>query len=751
MKKKFKIWQLLLIFVLILVVISGGLLEYNRILESDLSELACRTLQEVIQQQKQTFSSEIRNKIVVLDTLAAVLDDGTVSSAQVKDNVLDAIKNSIKESSFDYIVFADTNGYGVVHDGRKIDLNKEEFYNKDSIYDTYITSPFIFSLNNQKMTAISTPVNINGKLQGTLIGLTEPAKLRDLFFPSFRGLGYAYIIDSKGNVITKTNSQYLSERSNVLEALSEAEMMEKDDYDTIVKKLEQGDSGHAVYALDGEVRLMHFSPLGINDWYVVSIAPESTISEVALAINSRAIMLTILIVGLFIILLIFLLFTQKRYADDLYKIAYYNQVTNAPNSIKFYEIAGKILQENKTDSYAIAKIGISKFNLINEIYSYETGNEVLRLFANSLANVTEGNNETYGQIFGDRFLILIKIKERQDVFEKIKHFEQLFALEIKNIVEHKVIFPTGIYLLDKGETDVPRTVEKAAYAHRVAKEFVRIGDNIKFYDEEMRRATIIEKEIEDKMETALHNGEFKLYLQSKHSTTNEELEGAEALVRWQINEEQVMNPGEFIPILEKNGFVVKIDMYIFEQVCIFLQDLIEDGNKPFTISVNFSRLHLINENFVAELTEIADKYNIPHEYLEIEITETSILDNELQLKKVLKQLHSNNFTLAMDDFGAGYSSLGLLKYLKIDIIKIDRSFFSNTEDISKEEIVVKCIVDMAKSLNMITVAEGVETKEHIEMLKRIGCDLIQGFYYSKPMYYVDFYKKHFGDKNHKRK
>jgi EAL domain-containing protein (putative c-di-GMP-specific phosphodiesterase class I) len=232
-----------------------------------------------------------------------------------------------------------------------------------------------------------------------------------------------------------------------------------------------------------------------------------------------------------------------------------------------------------------------------------------------------------------------------------------------------------------------------------------------------------------------------VYLQPKIYIKDEKLAGAEALVKWNLNS-KIMSPSLFIPIFERNGFVTKLDMYVFEQVCIFLSKLMKMGKMTTKISVNFSRFHLGYRNFVSELCHIADKHGVPHSLLEVELTESAMLEDQNALLRVIDELHEHGFTLSIDDFGSGYSSLGLLKNMLVDVLKFDRSFLENSKDTERSWQIISSAIYMAKKLNIQVVAEGVEGKEHLEMLKKMGCDIVQGFYYSKPILPNEFISKY---------
>ncbi|MEG2843722.1 MAG: EAL domain-containing protein [Ruthenibacterium sp.] len=197
-------------------------------------------------------------------------------------------------------------------------------------------------------------------------------------------------------------------------------------------------------------------------------------------------------------------------------------------------------------------------------------------------------------------------------------------------------------------------------------------------------------------------------------------------------------PGAFISVLERNGFITKVDFHALYNVCCIIRDWIEAGITPVPVSVNFSRLHLGNRKFVRELCQVVDSVGIDRRWIEIEITETAIYDNIETLRILLNDLHQNGFTMSMDDFGSGYSSLGMLKDLPVDIIKMDGSFFTNQKDPERSKIVIGNIIRMAEELGIRIVAEGVEVQQQIDFLRELGCDMVQGYYYAKPMESVEF-------------
>ena len=214
--------------------------------------------------------------------------------------------------------------------------------------------------------------------------------------------------------------------------------------------------------------------------------------------------------------------------------------------------------------------------------------------------------------------------------------------------------------------------------------------------------------------------------------------GAEALVRWKKPDGTMVSPGEFIPVFEKNGFIIKLDYYVWDQVCQLIATALRAGRKPDPISVNVSRVNLYNPNFLESLVNLVEKYRIPPEYLHLELTESVFSDTENVILNAVNYLHKAGFTILMDDFGSGYSSLNVLKDIDLDVLKIDMKFLSKGKDDGRGEKILAAVIQMAKALDMPVIAEGVEEKKQVQMLKRLGCNYIQGYYFAKPMPQEDY-------------
>jgi EAL domain-containing protein (putative c-di-GMP-specific phosphodiesterase class I) len=294
------------------------------------------------------------------------------------------------------------------------------------------------------------------------------------------------------------------------------------------------------------------------------------------------------------------------------------------------------------------------------------------------------------------------------------------------------ILPTfGVYVITNRLLPVSSMLDKANLAAKEIKGNYLSG--YAYYTEEMGRRLLIEQELINDMNEALETGQFIVYIQPKYRLDSEEPSGAEALVRWKHPEKGLISPGIFIPVFERNGFIVKLDFYVWELVCKELSQWIHEGYDPMPVSVNVSRVNLYSADLVDTLCALTEKYGVPNGMLNLEITESVYTKNPDIMREMIKKLRSRGFVVMMDDFGSGYSSLNMLKDIEVDVLKIDVKFLSDTRNELRSRSIISSIISMAKRISLMTVAEGVEKKEQAEFLSLVGCDFAQGYYYSKPM------------------
>lgn len=426
----------------------------------------------------------------------------------------------------------------------------------------------------------------------------------------------------------------------------------------------------------------------------------------------------------------------RNLQNNLVQVAYYDALTGLANKNLFEKTAREFIDCKATNKYAYVLLDINKFKLINDIFGVEQGDALLGHIAEALSKEAK-DKEICARFNADMFHCFFLYTSKDALEERINAiYARITLFTFEDNVDYKLSVGFGIYVGEDRLLSISSMGDKAKLALSKIKGLRNVATY--FYNDDIRDKIIEEQEIENTMEAALQNKEFKLYLQPKYDVQNYRLRGAEALVRWENPTKGVIAPNEFIPVFEKNGFISELDMYMLSCVCQKINEWISKGIKPVPISVNVSRQYLHHPNYVDRLIAILAKYHTPHALVELEITETTMFENEDGMVGIIKNLHQEGFKISMDDFGSGYSSLNMLQDIMVDVLKIDRVFFKESVNSVRGQKIVSNIISMARDLNIEVVAEGIETKEQLIFLQTTNCNLAQGYYFSKPVPTQDF-------------
>ena len=729
----------------VIAVVVFALLLYSQNLKNNLRRASCSTLTEIMQQQKFNFDSEMASEVNCIELIASSLS----SINAERGEAIATINRWVRYTKFEHIAVVDTDGLGYSNDGNALNISHGPYFQRALQGDTNLSEPVYWPELESMVIPLAAPIYRANKVVGVAVGIYSVDKLSELLLPSYNGAGYVFIVNSSGEIIVSTRNDYtITHESNLFHSFESATFSDYDTFPEMRSKILAGEYGHISYRIDDKVRFSHYAPLNYNGWYIFVVVPEDIISANAKQIVAQTATGASIIIALFIIILAYLSFLQVRskrerdiYEHQLECIAYTDELTGAATLMKFKIDAQQILDKHPEKPFMLIKLDIDKFKLVNQIYDYSTGDRLLCAFSDALREATGDKLSTFARVNTDEFVLMHEILPNESLGNNRRLFLQYIASAMGDGFYYSLKVPTGRYLIEPSEArrDISDCIEKVNFAHRQSK---LTNGEVLDYNIDLMTNALRQKDIENKMEQALKNHEFKVYLQPKYSLSTETINGAEALVRWQEGDNPPISPQHFIPLFEKNGFITKLDFYVFEQVCRMIRSWQDASLCPVAISVNFSRNHLGNPKFVEALCRIADQYNVPHGLLEIEITETAMLQNETRLIEVFRQLHATGFTLSMDDFGTGYSSLGLLKNIPVDVIKIDRNFFVNADNKPRAQIIISIVMKMAHELGIHTVAEGIETKEYADLLRTLGCDMIQGYYYAKPMPEEEFFERY---------
>ncbi|MEG0309604.1 MAG: EAL domain-containing protein [Eubacterium sp.] len=418
---------------------------------------------------------------------------------------------------------------------------------------------------------------------------------------------------------------------------------------------------------------------------------------------------------------------EKKAYEELRFQAEFDSLTGIFNIDTFYKNAKNLLDSEPKEHFCVIRLDINGFKFINDLYGMEEGNTLLKYIASVIAhNVTK--KDTYGRMNSDIFCICMHYSVEEKLLDKIR---KIIRAICHYSDQYQVRPSLGICIVH--ERDVPINI-LCDWAH-LAQKTIK-GSLIRqwaFYDKNLRAKQIEEQMIENEMDFALSDHQFKVYLQPKHNMKTGKVIGAEALVRWEHPEKGVMMPDRFIPLFERNGFIIKLDEFVWEETCKILKSWINCGYTLLPISMNVSRVHIFNPNFNDKLLKLVDQYQLPHGLIEVELTESSFVENAVDIYKSMERLQDEGISFSMDDFGAGYSSLNMLKNAPINTIKLDREFLNEAVATKKGKTVIQHTIHMVNDLGLNVIAEGVETEKQADFLASCGCMVAQGYYFSKPM------------------
>ena len=430
---------------------------------------------------------------------------------------------------------------------------------------------------------------------------------------------------------------------------------------------------------------------------------------------------------------------SKFEKEDLYKSAFTDLITGNYNW-NHLEAYLEVPADKGINDYAFAHFDVKEFRVINEAYGHIAANKVLK-------NIVKAMKEAdfilqSGRCHNDNFAMLLKDMPENQLIQKLKDFfEKISVLE--EDPNYKIYYKCGLVPMQRTILSGNRVADFAKMAQALATN--QKQTEIIIYTDKMHDDFSWGNYIKAYVETAIEQDEFMVYLQPKFDITREHIKGAEALIRWNYKNKEFLPPYRFIPFFEKDGSIAKIDDIVLKKVCQALAKWKSEGKPLYPVSVNLSRSRMYDERLIDNLVSIVDHYGVDHDLIDFELTESATYDNMEHMINVLNELRGRGFKISMDDFGTGYSSLSLLTQMPIDTLKIDKSFVDKVETAAEREediIVLRHIITLAKELGFVCLAEGAESKNQVDRLRTLGCEIIQGYYYSKPIPIAEYDEKY---------
>ena len=426
---------------------------------------------------------------------------------------------------------------------------------------------------------------------------------------------------------------------------------------------------------------------------------------------------------------------EMRRAENTIEILKRDPVTNLLTEKIFYERAQVMLEENPGQAFDIIAVDIERFKIINDAFGTAAGNQLLSDLSVCLLDIRVDEKSLFARIRADLFAVLVPREE--GVYGRLEHSLNCF---LKNYpLPMRLTVKIGVYQIEERDIPVERMCDRAFIAAGSIKGMY--AEKIVFYNNAMREKMLFEQKILDTMVEALEQGQFQIHLQPKVRVNTEEVVGAEALVRWEHPELGLLSPADFLPVFERNGFIYSLDLYVWHKVCSAMQRWRQMGGADIPVAVNVSRMDIYHGDLPSLFTELVKDYGLEPKNLHLEITESAYISDSRQLLLVVEQLRKTGFVVEMDDFGSGYSSLNMLSELPVDVLKLDLKFLRTGTDAGRRHRIMQAVIDLAHTLHLLVIAEGVETKEESLLLEEMGCQYAQGYYYGRPVPENEFEKR----------
>jgi len=737
-----RMYKFVMIFTAVLVVIAVCFTEFILSFERNAAETY---LKQNVMQTASNLKGRIKNDFDELKLLAANLSAYTTTYSE--QEIIRYLSKQVKNEKYYRLGFSYPDGKGISVEEKAGRLPFVDWANEDC-FDIALSGRPCFAETVEAPESKSGFVNSyyvpvfapNGKVKGVMGSQIDSDVFKKIIrLNDYNGEAFTHVIAQDGDYIYKSPNEV-----HVCKNFFELPL----DYlgktkEQVQNDLTTKDTGTFWFrGVFGKIFVAAYARIGDSEDFVLTDVPYSVLMY---HVNQLLWVIALIVLVFAAVLISLMKYTHKLYRENeetIYKVAFTDEVTLGANKAKFILDSTELLNEHREDNYAMISFDITKFKVINELYGYKRANKILKdVYQILKRNLPKGS--ICARDFAATFVILYKY-EKEDFI--LKYFVEKITSEIEKYndevmskltsntetrVISKLSIAFGIYPIKEKTIPIAQMCDRASLAKRSNQN--DLMKNYKFYDEEIRAQLLHDKEIEDEMQYALDDNQFKMYLQPKFDMQTMEIVGAEALVRWIHPEKGIVQPNDFVPLFEKNGFVIKLDKEMWRQACEFLSNRKKAGASLFPVSVNVSRLHLNNDAFIDELVKLTKEYDIETKYLELEVTESACLNNEKHFTEIMNKLKSLGFTITMDDFGTGYSSLNMLRRLPVDVLKLDRGFICDSIGDEKGKIVVNKILEMANELNMVTVAEGIETPEQAMYLKNAGCKIAQGFLYGRPL------------------
>lgn len=755
MKKKYQkqIWISFFLIAIVCLVLGISLNVFSENAIRVQRQEAMSKIEATSQTARTMVENQISSNFQTMLTLASLLgNEMSETDPSRLPQLMSALSTISEQNSFVRMGFIDANGIEFLSyiDGRtesNVDMSDDPYVQKalqgEEIFSYTLWDDSLKNYVNRYFMPVyqgGIPQDANGNpnpVIGVLCGTHYTDTLRHVLSATlFDDVGFSHIITDTGNFVVRNITYFMTDARNIFDSPT----IDGQSETVLLEAFSQRNAAFVEVEANGSVYDLYFRPISYNNWYIMTVVPQDLlISDISQWLMLQRTSFYALFF-LFLLLAFYIYYTMQQNTRTMYRLAYVDPVTGCWNRHRFLnELPVRLSSTPK----ALVMMEVDSAELIKNLYGLNTFNRLQQHIASCLRQLLQ-SREIYCMGQHDRFVFLLNAETEDDVRQRVEAIlTAARSFQVNTHQNFQLIFSCGVRFVTKKDDNLETMITQAALTLESAKRLRQ--DEILFFRPNIYEPLLINNRIESIMEKALEDEEFHVWLQSKIDLKTGKLSSCEALVRWIRPDGSMIYPGQFVPLFERNGFCVNLDYYMMEHVCRQLRTWIDEKRPVVPVSVNQCRLMFYESNYIQRLNNILEQYQIPKNLIVLEVTESLAMDNPEQMYAILHQLRDQGFCLSMDDFGSGFSSLNSLKDLPIHELKLDRVFLSAAEgsDLQKRDLVMKSIIQMAHSLHMKTVIEGVETEEQAQLMRELDCDVAQGYFYSKPIPCGEFCEKYF--------
>lgn len=672
-------------------------------------------------------NNQIKNTFNILTNIASNL---TFEELQNPEETVKKFYSTVENNQFKKMAIATLDGTSYVHTGEVINVADRDYFQKSLNKQNFVSSIVSSKIDSKKANVYSVPILKNNEV----VGVLWASSLTEVFYKNINinttlHLGDTFIMNQNGNLIVSSldldNKFY---HNNKLNFFNQPYLNTKENANELQKlknNLYNFHNGYNTFKVNGSNIYIYYAKLSYNDWWTVTTIPEKVIKNSYKCITNTITLITTIAITLLIILFSIIINKKRKISKNLKDLTYKDNITNGKNDLFLKENLNKIIDIQK-GNFAFISLEIVNIKTLVNTFGLKNTELILKDIYTYLNSIL-GNYEIVVHSYFGEYKLVLKYNDITKLTERLK------TINFSKIHDN-IDYILGIYLI----TENGDSFEDICSYVSIAKKALDNTNNYMIYNKELHKKEIDELKLKADIKNGINNKEFKAWFQPKYGKDGKTIIGAEALCRW-YKYGSIISPYIFINICEEIGLIKNLDEIIFEDVCKNLREWLDKNKKVVPISINLSRNYLDKSDLILVLDRYINKYKIPRNLIQFEITESTLIKNEEKFKNIISILHNKGFKILLDDFGMGYSSIKSLSDNKLDILKIDKSFIDGIGNENMESIIIYTI-NLANSLGMEVIAEGIETKEQYEFLLKHNCNMFQGYYFNKPLSSDDFSK-----------